>query len=193
MSTARDVKYYLKNKPYIQEALEKNIANISALARTIQEELKIESFEATKAALRRISQEMIKSKINREKRVLDLLKKSKITIYDNSIVLVSGEPLEIKEGIKVELRNQFIYLAGENELEKFGSKIIKINKNCTTILIKSPKEIENVPGVVAFLTSVIAEQNINVVEFISCWSDTIIVIDRKDSLKAYEILSSIIG
>ncbi len=48
-------------------------------------------------------------------------------------------------------------------------------------------------GVVAFLTTLLAEQNVNIIEFISCWTETIIVVEKKDSLKTYEALTNIVG
>ena len=52
---------------------------------------------------------------------------------------------------------------------------------------------EATPGVVAFLATLLAEQNVNIVEFISCWTETIMVVEKKDSLKTYEILSNMVG
>jgi aspartokinase len=65
--------------------------------------------------------------------------------------------------------------------------------NCTMIVMHSPEELEATPGVVAFLTTLLAEQNVNIIEFISCWTETIIVVEKKDSLKAYEVLSNMVG
>jgi predicted regulator of amino acid metabolism with ACT domain len=61
------------------------------------------------------------------------------------------------------------------------------------IVVHSPEELEATPGVVAFLTTLLAEQGVNIVEFISCWTQTIIVIEKKDSLKVYETLSNLVG
>ena len=76
MSIAKQVRIFIKNKPYIQESLEKGIVNLSSLSRKIQEELDIENFEAVKAALRRLSEELQKTKHKREERVLQILKKN---------------------------------------------------------------------------------------------------------------------
>lgn len=193
MSIARDVRNYLKNKPYILEALEKDIVNLSKLARQIQSEFKIKNLSAIKAGLRRFSEEAKKHKHKREERVLRLLKKSVMTVYDgNSIVITSGQK-DIKEKVKVNLKDSVVYLLDKVELPRITKDVLKKNENCTTIIIKSPKEIETTPGVVAFLTSLLSEQNVNMIEFISCWTKTIIVIDRKDSLRAYEILMNVVG
>jgi polynucleotide 5'-kinase involved in rRNA processing len=193
MSIARDVRNYLKNKPYILEALEKDIVNLSKLARQIQLEFKIKNFSAIKAALRRFSEENKKCKHRREEKVLRLLKKSNVTVYDGNSIIITDEPTNIKEKVKLTLEDSVVYLIDKAELPKISKNILKKNENCSTFVIKSPEEIETTPGVVAFLTSLLSEQNVNVIEFISCWIETIIVVDRKDSLRAYEILMSVIG
>jgi len=193
MSIARDVRNYLKNKPYVLEALEKNIVNLSKLARQIQSEFRIENFSAIKAALRRFSEETKKHRFKREERVLKLLKESSIAVYDGNCIIITNEQKDLKERVKVNLGNSVVYLLDKTELPRMTKDILKKNENCTTIIIKSPEEIETTPGVVAFLTSLLSEWNINVIEFISCWTETIIVVNRKDSLRAYEILMSMVG
>lgn len=193
MSIAEEVRLYIKNKPYVKEALEKGIVNLSSLTRQIQEELDIENFEAIKAALRRLSEDMKKTKHKREERVLQILEKSKIIIYDGDIVLITDEPIEIEDKFRVNLGKNYVYLLEKNKLPKETDDIIRKTENCTTILIESPNDIEKVPGVVAYLTSLLTEQNVNIFEFISCWRYTIIVVDRKDALRAYEVLSEILG
>lgn len=192
MTVAQDVRNYLKNKPYMLEALEKGIVNLSELSRQIQKELETNNVIAIKAALRRFSDELRKHKHKREEKVLQLLKKSTITVYDGKSVAITDRPVETKEKIKVNLEGKFVYLLEKNDLTKM-TDILKIHENCAMIVIHSSEELEATPGVVAFLTSLLAEQNINIIEFISCWTDTIIVVERKDILRTYEILSNVIG
>lgn len=192
MTVARDVRDYLKNKPYILEALEKGIVNLSELSRQIQKELKTDNIIAIKAALRRFSGELQKHKHKREEKVLQLLKKSTITVYDGRSVTITDRPIETKEKIKVNLEGKFVYLLEKNNLAEI-TDALKMHENCAMIVIHSPEELEATPGVVAFLASLLAEQNINIIEFISCWTDTIIVVERKDSLRTYETLSNVIG
>jgi len=49
-SISRQVLMYIQRKPYIQEAIENDIVNYSALARKISKEIKA-NFEAVKASL----------------------------------------------------------------------------------------------------------------------------------------------
>ena len=43
MSIANDVRIYFRNKPYMLEAIEKDIANLSKLARVVQDDLNLNS------------------------------------------------------------------------------------------------------------------------------------------------------
>ncbi len=192
MTIAQGVRDYLKNKPYVLEALERGIVNLSELSRQIQDELETKDIVAIKAALRRFSEELQKHKQKREEKVLELLKKSGVSVYDRKSVVIATRALEIENGMKVNLLNKIVYLLDKNNLpKKLGA--LKIHDNCTMIVIHSPEELETTPGVVAFLTTLLAEQKINIIEFISCWTETIIVVEKKDSLRTYDILSKIVG
>jgi aspartokinase len=192
VTIAQEVRNYLKNRPYVLEALEKGIVNLSELSRQIQNELKIKNTVAIKAALRRFSEELQKHKHKREEKVLKILKDSTITLHDGNSVVVTSKPLETEDKIKVNLGGKFVYLTDKNNLGKING-VLQKHEDCVMIVIHSPAELEATPGVVAFLTSLLAEQNINIIEFISCWTDTIIVVEKKDSLKTYEILSNVTG
>jgi aspartokinase len=192
MTTAKNVRDYLRNKPYLLEALEKGIVNLSELARQIQIEIKTDNITATKAALRRYAEELQKHKQKREEKVLQLLKRSGIAVYDRKSVIITAKEIANNTGMKVDLPGKYVYLLDRADLPERISTLVK-HDNCTMIVVNSPEELEATVGVVAFLTTLLAEQNVNIVEFISCWTETIIVVEKKDSLKTYEALSNIMG
>jgi len=192
MTIAQSVRNHLQNKPYLLEALEKGIVNLSELSRQIQEELKIENMSAVKAALRRFSEELQKHKQKREEKVLQVLNRSSMAVYDRKSVIITTKEISTKTGMKVDLLGKVVYLLDRSDMPERTSALVK-HDNCTMIVVHSPKELEATPGVVAFLTTLLAEQNVNIIEFISCWTETIIVVEKKDSLKAYEVLSNLVG
>ena len=192
MSIAQSVRNYLRNKPYLLEALEKGIVNLSELARQIQLELKTKDPSPIKAALRRYSEELQKHKQKREEKVLHLLGRSSIAVYDRKSVMITSKEFDSKTGMKVDLLDKFVYLLDRSDLPQRVNALIK-HENCTMLVVHSPEELEATPGVVAFIATLLAEQNVNIVEFISCWTETIIVIEKKDSLKVYETLSNLVG
>ena len=192
MTIAQNVRNHLRNKPYLLEALEKGIVNLSELSRQIQKELKIDNTSAVKAALRRFSEELQKHKQKREEKVLQILKRSGIAVYDRKSVMITSKEINTKNGMKVDLLDKFVYLLDRGDVPERINTLVK-HDNCTMIVMHSPEELEATPGVVAFLTALLAEQNVNIIEFISCWTETIIVVEKKDSLKAYEVLSNMVG
>jgi aspartokinase len=192
MTIAQNVRNHLRNKPYLLEALEKGIVNLSELSRQIQEELKIENMSAVKAALRRFSEELQKHKQKREEKVLQVLKRSAMAVYDRKAVVITTKEIDTKTGMKVDLLGKVVYLLDRSDMPERITALVK-HDNCTMIVMHSPEELEATPGVVAFLTTLLSEQNVNIIEFISCWTETIIVVEKKDSLKAYEVLSNLVG
>ena len=192
MTIAQNVRNHLRNKPYLLEALEKGIVNLSELSRQIQNELKTNDTSAIKAALRRYSEELKKHKQKREEKVLQLLKRSSIAVYDRKAVMITGKEISSKIGMEVDLLGKFVYLLDRSDLPERINTLVK-HDNCTMIVVHSPEELEVTPGVVAFLATVLAEQNVNIIEFISCWTETIMVVEKKDSLKTYEVLSNMVG
>ena len=192
MTIAQNVRSYLRNKPYLLEALEKGIVNLSELSRQIQEELKTENTSAVKAALRRFAEELQRHKQKREEKVLQVLKRSGMAVYDRKSVMITNKEIAVKNALKVDLLNKYVYLLDRSDLPARISALVK-HEDCTMIVVHSPEELENTPGVVAFLATLLAEQNVNIIEFISCWTETILVVEKKDSLKAYEVLSNMVS
>lgn len=154
MTIANNVRNHLRNKPYLLEALEKGIVNLSELARQIQKELKTNDTSAIKAALRRYSEELKKHKRKREEKVLQLLKRSNIAVYDRKSVMITSKEIASKNSMKVDLLDKFVYLLDRSNLPERINALVK-HDNCTMIVIHSPEELEATPGVVAF-TSYIA-------------------------------------
>ncbi len=192
MTIAQEVRAYLRNKPYLLEALEKGIVNLSELSRQIQTELKMSNTTATKAALRRFSEELQRHKQKREEKVLELLKRSSIAVYDRKSVIITAKEMAFKDGLKVDLPDRYVYLLDRADLPERISTLVK-HDNCTMLVVNSPEELEATVGVVSFLTTLLAEASVNIVEFISCWTQTIIVVEKKDSLKTYEALTNLVG
>jgi len=192
MTIAQNVRNHLRNKPYLLEALEKGIVNLSELSRQIQKELKTNDTSAIKAALRRYSEELQRHKQKREEKVLQLLKRSSVAVYDRKAVMITGRELSTKAGMEVDLLGKFVYLLDKSDLPERITTLVK-HDDCTMIVVHSPEELEVTPGVVAFLATLLAEQNVNIIEFISCWTETIMVVEKKDSLKTYEVLSNMVG
>jgi hypothetical protein len=191
---------YLSEHPSILDCLKNGIINYSKLSRKIAKDLDIEkktSIEAILIACRRY-EEKIKDKKILENKILNILKKSELEIKNKIIVCIVDKRKYLDKIINLEKKVQknadtfyavegskvFTIITSEKYVEDlknlFSSSIIKISKNLAMITIKSPKELENTPGVNAYVYSRFREHEINIVEQMSCWTDTIVVIDEKD-------------
>ncbi len=194
MTVSDIVRMYLKNKPYTLEALENSIVNYSALARIVQRELRIKNYHAIKAALRRYAQELKENSISIEKHATSIIKSSKITIESGIAVVISTSDLDVEKSGKIKLNDYYIYLVPDpSELKyiKKGRGTIKVQENASAITIHSEERLEALPGFVAFIASLLAEQNINIIEFISCYTDTLLVVSNSDALKSHGLLMGI--
>uniref|UniRef100_A0A7C2ZPR5 ACT domain-containing protein n=1 Tax=Ignisphaera aggregans TaxID=334771 RepID=A0A7C2ZPR5_9CREN len=67
--------------------------------------------------------------------------------------------------------------------------IVQLQKDYAAIVIVSPIEIMYTPGVLSYITNILALNNVNIVHIESCYTDTIIVVSREDLLKAFQVLS----
>ena len=73
--------------------------------------------------------------------------------------------------------------------KKFKNNILKISNNLVEITIKSSERLENIPGVTAYIYSLFGENDINIQETLSCWTDTIIIINKGDLPKSMDLLN----
>ena len=190
MPIADKVRALLKQRPYILEALEEDIANQTAVSTKIATELKLTNLIAVKAAVRRFADELRKQKKKREETVRQVLRQSTINMEDGLRVTVSNKAIKLNAKVAVSLDNVFVYLISKSTAIA-KSRLLLTHEPCGTFVITSPPRIEETPGVVSYLTSILAEQGINVIEFVSCYTKTLIVVDREDISRTYEILSSV--
>ncbi|MDP7180695.1 MAG: hypothetical protein QF824_05495 [Candidatus Woesearchaeota archaeon] len=200
MNITKLTEQYISNHPSIKDGMKKGIINYSKLSRQIAEDSDIDlkkNFDAILIACRRYS-DKLKSYETKESKVLKILKQSKVEIKNKIIVVVIEKSIyfdnlltlekEIKKKAEIfnliEGTNAITLITTEEFLDKirtlFKSKIIKENKDLVEITLRSPKEIETTPGVINYLYSLFWDNDINIVETMSCWTDTLFVIKEED-------------
>lgn len=189
---------YIREHPSIRDCLSKGLINYSALSRFISQQLNINkktSMEAILVASRRYK-DKLDNKIL-ENQIIDLFKnssfniKNKITVFIIEKNIYSKDIIEIENKIKKN-RGIFFSIEGtktitlitedrDNALidEKLKNYIISKNSGLSLISIYSPG-IETTPGAIAYLTSQFFENNINIIEIMSSWNDTIIIVKSED-------------
>lgn len=184
---SKEVMIYLKRKPYVLEALEQEIINYSALARKITKDLGDANFEAVKTTIIRVAKDLRLKKKQRELKIIKLLKKADFSINNKIATIHHLSPLNIESIAFSKTPTGYMYFVKENIAEKSTFK--KIDYGYAIIHIKSPKEIEDTPGVAAFLLSTLASENINVVHLMDCREDTFLVIKEFDAPLSFRVLS----
>ena len=199
---------YILQHPSVKDCLKNDLINFSSLSRKIASELNLnpkKSFDAILIACRRFQRKLKKEEVH-ENKILKILKESKVEIKNKIIAIVlekdifHGSLISIENEIKkrketfrvIEGASGTTIITSEDFLDLvkkyFKNKIIVENKNLAEIIIKSPKEIETTPGTYAYMCSLFGENNINIVETLSCWTDTIFLIDENDVGKVMGLL-----
>jgi len=189
-SIAQLVRETIQMRPSLLDALNMKIVNYSALARTLQEELGEGSIEAVKAAVIRVSDEIASDRKLREKAVQSILKESKVRLQDKIAVVISPLKLDISHIVTAHLTDQYVYVVDQTTMKEKLEDPVKVESNLVALILLSPPRVEETPGFVAFITQLLASRNINIVEFISCSTNTIIILDSQDSLKAFSLLQN---
>lgn len=191
---------YLSEHPSILDCLKNGIINYSKLSRKIAKELDIEkktSMESILIACLRYEKKIRDKKIL-ENKILDILKKSELEIKNKIVVCIVDKSKYLEKIFELEKKVQkkadtfyviegskvFTVITSEKYLKDlktlFPIGVIRITQNLAMIILKSPKELENTPGVNAYIYTRFREHGVNIVEQMSCWTDTIVVINEND-------------
>lgn len=199
-SLAQITRELVESKPYYKYVLEQGIANHSALAEKIKADVESElgrkvSLDAIAVSIRRYSEGLVKTATENEKILLKLLAKSKINLkndiadvtynHEFSESLLKGvEPLHLIRGV-----TSTVVILDQDNLQKIDSKkAIEVRENLVELTIITGSEVEKTPGFVHYITELMVENGLNMIEVVSCYTDTILILEEKDALKAYEIL-----
>jgi hypothetical protein len=67
-------------------------------------------------------------------------------------------------------------------------KGLKVLDELSLVILCSPPNLQDTPGCVSAILDAIAAEGINVLEFISCHTDTLMVVRNSDAVRVYEIL-----
>jgi aspartokinase len=206
MSVSRITHKYIREHPSVQDCLERGLINYSALAREICDSTEASSFDAVLVACRRYYQKK-RSHVSREKRIVSLIKKSKVRVR-NKIAVATIEKskgidkaLEVQNTVKKE-NGDFNLIEGEDvftiitnveylpEIKKlFSTGVVKSSTGLAQITMLFGENLEMTPGVLSFIYRMFAEYDINIREEMSCWKDVMVVIDEKDVAKVIQMLN----
>ena len=205
---SRTVEIYVQEHPSVKDCLKQGLINYSKLSRTISKELSIQKkyFDAVLVSLRRCERKL-KGDISVQRKIRQILKKSKIQLKNKIVDVILDK--KIKKSNLIDLQKDIEKAGGEIHIihgasaialitnqefltaieSYFKNHIIKINKDLVEVVLQTNIDIEDTPGVVSYLTSLLSGNNVNIVETLSTYIDTIFVLDSNNAGKAIELLT----
>ena len=210
-SISKTVQNLIDEDLSLQDALQRDYGNYSAIARMLMPKVKeavnsdvnlesvITSVKRAKAnytilqgkitrvvagSVLNIRTDMAKVSVDKTKKNLEKIRKSLATF--------SGEFLQVIEG------NSVVTLISDlNSFNKISSiftkkDVIDQKQNLATVIIRSPDQITSTPGCVQAFYNAVSRRHINIEETMSCYTETIIVLAMEDVSKAFAALTDLI-
>jgi len=210
LSAAELTRKYIDRHPSIRDCISKDLINYSSLSRMIMRDTGIKNEEAVLAASRRYAMKLSKTdfegavtKVFEESR-LELKTKICIVIAKNEWIVLRNLEEVVKKILAEKSTMQILQSANgitvisEDKhlptiVKAIGQEhIISVKENLGEITVKSPARIEDTPGAFVYVMNMLSEQGINLLEAVSCYTDTIFIVSREDMMRAFDILSACI-
>jgi len=208
------VRNLIKQKPIIYEGLIEGVISHAALAEYLQRDIEKEldrqvKLPAIVMAIRRYSEtiikkEQIKTKFRFRSEIIMKTALADITIVKSPTCLEKikqlhslvdyskGDTINVIQGnYEITIVISEKYLNKVKELFN-NEKILNIEKNLVSLSISFSDDFLYTPGILAKVTRKLAWENINIFENISTMTELIFIISKKDSIRAYKALESLI-
>jgi len=210
-SVAEKVRRVVERDPIVRECLSRGLASISAVSRVIAARIASEtgsqpSLSSVKMAVSRLARSLRAGHASRG--VEAVLAKSALAVQDR-VAVVSLPISRLDRAVRavyelapasrflqlVESTSAVTLMVSEEDLDRVLSIVgdpLEVLRDQSAVIVVSPREIIETPGVVAYLTSYLAGYGINITQIVSAYLDTIIVVSRRDAPRAYNALHSLI-
>lgn len=209
MSVASEVRRLVGEDPVLRECIARGLVNYSEVARRIKAELEQRGVKASiasvKMALIRLAEKLQASGYDKVERIIA---SSRLAVQDDIAVLTVPRD-ELMSALRLVGRllpeSRFIQviqsvktatiIVAEEDLDRLTvslKRVESIIRGQSTIIIISPPDIVETPGVLYYLTGFLAHNNINITQVVSCYIDTIFVMSKTEAVKAYQLLHQLI-
>lgn len=205
-SVAEQVREYLDTHPVLADAIRLRIGNYSAIARRVAGELGLSSSDAVLAACRRYPRG---NETFREAGIRRVLRKSRIETRTKVAAVTVAQSVEVLQRLGdvveelldenalcrlIQVSRGTVIIVDEDCVPRVTralreGQLISVRKNLIEVAVTSPESIEETPGLLRHLAGVLAAQGINIVEALSCYTDTIFLIDHADLNVAIGVLT----
>ncbi|MCS7107414.1 MAG: ACT domain-containing protein [Acidilobaceae archaeon] len=202
------------SRPFVKSCLADGIVNYSALARLFADELEKRGVSASQAAIKmsliRVREEIMEEEKKLRVKLKHVIGSSVIQLQSDLTVITvhkqrvleklaeitkimkSARFLQLLQGV-----SSFTLIISSEDKEKIiqllgPDSIIETRDDQVALVLISPKEILETPGVIALVSSTLYENDINISQIVSCYNDTIILVDSAKASEAYRALETLI-
>ncbi len=210
------VKKIVSEQPFVEEGLAKGIISIGNLAEQIQPKIEQELSKKIKIpaivmALRRHSEEIsehrkklkafdykgeliIKTNICDFNFVKSPSLMTKLKTIHNIVNFERGDTLNVILG-----NNEVSIIISEKYMEKLlkfmsGEKVLNKEKDLVALtIIFTADDFTHTPGVIFNAVRKLAWENINIYEIVSTMTELTFILNKKDSMKAYDVLQELVS
>jgi hypothetical protein len=212
-SVTKIVENILDNWPYIHDLFKLDAANYSGIARTILKQVEQElehpvKINAIIAAIQRYAQKIKGEPMIKE--INKVISKFRLTLKNDMIHITlkrveKSYNLILESYKKINWEERILIFQSEGEisclLDRVNSKFLlsnsekeleNVQENLSTLIIKTPPEMVEVPGVLYHLTGLISRAGITLIDMITTFREIIFVVYDKDASRTFEILDEII-
>jgi len=202
-TVAKAVEEVVKSDLRLQDAMRLGIVNNRRLANRIQKEVNgIVSHNTSLASIAVALQRLgTRVRVAEDAKYSQIFGRSRLQLRDDiTILYLTGMPqLRATEGAGFCIRMQGMgtttVLVDDDAVDRLGYKkeeVLKRLENLSVVMITSPSQIVETPGVIAQLMMALGGSGINVVEVMSSFDNTFLIVEKRDSLKAVEVVRSLI-
>jgi aspartokinase len=206
----KSVKAIVDNDLSFQDALQRGYCNLSAVARIIKpsidaiagEDVSIESIVTALKRARReyklpytsvepivagskisLKTDVAKLSIAKSRKTIEKIAKPLTQHYDSFI--------SVSESL-----NSVTLIFDQIMLERlknlFSDDILEVEGNLAAIIVQSPEEIIKTPGCALVFYNQLARRHVNIEDTVSCYTDTIMLVNMNDVAKAFNALTELI-
>jgi len=207
----KSVRAIVDNDLSFQDALQRGYCNLSAMARIIKPSIDAiagtdVSIESIVTALKRtrkdyklpyasvepivagskisLKTDVAKISVVKNKKTIDKIAKSLTLHYDSFLSVsesVNSITLVFDQLILERIKNLF------NE-----DDMLEVESNLAAIIVQSPEEIIKTPGCALVFYNQLARRHVNIEDTVSCYTDTIMLVNMNDVAKAFNALTELI-
>lgn len=182
------------------DGLREGVVNYRALARRIMPEVEERAgrevdIEAVTTAVRRYGEDLQEGDDEHE-RVRSVLADSRVSLRGDVVSVTATEFGELPRlgGFThlVRGREHTTVVTDDDNADEVSAavegEVVERVDDLTCITVESPDDIVDVPGVLARMVSRFSSEEINIVDITSCYTETMIVVEKRDAVKALETL-----